>query len=116
MSGLDKGMPLARSTEQALGASLLREELPLPVCMLRNGALRVNSQTLRAFLAAVADETDADIVLCPHGKTTMSPALFRRQLDDGCWGITLATIHQVRVARRFGVPRILLANQLVGRH
>src|SRR3546814_17889890 len=43
----------------------------------------------------------------------MSPQLFARQLDDGAWGITLATLHQVAVARRHGVPRILLTNQIV---
>ncbi|MDT0320962.1 alanine racemase [Streptomyces millisiae] len=51
--------------------------------------------------------------LAPHGKTTMAPQLFQRQLDHGAWGITVAVPHQARVARAFGVPRIFLANQLV---
>jgi D-serine dehydratase len=55
------------------------------------------------------------VQLAPHGKTTMSPQLFQRQLLDGAWGITLATVFQVQVARRFGVSRILMANELVGR-
>ncbi len=45
----------------------------------------------------------------------MSPALFERQLADGAWGMTLATVQQVRVARANGIGRIVLANQLVGR-
>ncbi|MFE9253167.1 amino acid deaminase [Streptomyces sp. NPDC007088] len=49
----------------------------------------------------------------PHGKTSMAPQLFARQLERGAWGITLAVPHQVRVARAFGVPRIFLANELV---
>jgi D-serine deaminase-like pyridoxal phosphate-dependent protein len=49
----------------------------------------------------------------PHGKTSMAPGLFARQLQHGAWGITLAVPHQVRVARAFGVPRIFLANELV---
>ncbi|MDB5961723.1 MAG: serine deaminase, partial [Massilia sp.] len=49
------------------------------------------------------------------GKTTMSPQLFGAQLANGAWGITLASATQVRVAQRFGVRRVLLANQLVGR-
>ena len=53
--------------------------------------------------------------MAPHGKTTMSPALFERQLADGAWGMTLATVQQVRVARSNGIGRIVLANQLVGR-
>lgn len=49
----------------------------------------------------------------PHGKTTMAPELFRRQIEHGAWGITLAVPHQVRVARAFGVRRVFLANELV---
>ncbi len=57
----------------------------------------------------------AGVSIAPHGKTTMSPQLFARQLDDGAWAITLATAQQVRVARTYGCARIVLANQLVGR-
>jgi D-serine dehydratase len=55
------------------------------------------------------------VKIAPHGKTTMSPQLFARQLADGAWGMTFATADQIRVARRFGVARIILANELVGR-
>lgn len=51
--------------------------------------------------------------LAPHGKTTMAPQLFARQLDAGCWGITAATIAHLRTYRAFGVATIVLANQLV---
>lgn len=44
----------------------------------------------------------------------MAPQLFQRQFDDGAWGMTAATATHVRTYRRFGVPRVLLANQLVG--
>ncbi|WP_016907743.1 amino acid deaminase [Streptomyces xiaopingdaonensis] len=53
------------------------------------------------------------LAFAPHGKTSMAPALFRRQLALGAWGITLAVPHQVRVARAFGMERIFLANELV---
>ncbi|MFF9159582.1 amino acid deaminase [Streptomyces longwoodensis] len=53
------------------------------------------------------------LAFAPHGKTTMAPQLFRRQLERGAWGITLAVPHQVRVARAFGVRRVFLANELV---
>lgn len=53
--------------------------------------------------------------LAPHGKTTMAPQLFARQLDAECWGITAATIAHVRAYRAFGVATIVLANQLVDR-
>ncbi|MFJ8024888.1 amino acid deaminase [Streptomyces sp. NPDC096311] len=61
-------------------------------------------------------ETYADrhgLVFAPHGKTSMAPQLFWRQIEHGAWGITLAVPHQVRVAREFGIERIFLANELV---
>ncbi|MFF4832137.1 amino acid deaminase [Streptomyces sp. NPDC001315] len=53
------------------------------------------------------------LAFAPHGKTSMAPQLFRRQIEHGAWGITLAVPHQVRVARAFGVERVFLANELV---
>ncbi|MFJ2812318.1 MULTISPECIES: amino acid deaminase [unclassified Streptomyces] len=53
------------------------------------------------------------LLFAPHGKTSMAPQLFQRQIEHGAWGITLAVPHQVRVARAFGVQRIFLANELV---
>jgi D-serine deaminase-like pyridoxal phosphate-dependent protein len=53
------------------------------------------------------------LAFAPHGKTSMAPRLFRRQIEHGAWGITLAVPHQVRVAREFGVGRVFLANELV---
>jgi len=91
------------------GWNLLREDLPLPVAVLRASALAHNSRWMRGFLEHF------DVRLCPHGKTTMAPQLFARQLGDGAWGITVATVQQLMVCRRFGAPRVLMANQLVGR-
>jgi D-serine deaminase-like pyridoxal phosphate-dependent protein len=53
--------------------------------------------------------------LMPHGKTTMAPQLWQRQLDTGSIGITLATMGQVRTARSFGLDSIMLANAVVDR-
>jgi D-serine dehydratase len=77
--------------------------------VLRDSGIRHNSRWMRAFLQR------HDVALCPHGKTTMAPQLFARQLEDGAFGITVATVQQMRVCRRFGVPRVLMANQLGGR-
>jgi len=88
--------------------NVLREDLPLPLCVLRASALERNLTSFQQFSAA------AGVLLCPHGKTTMAPALFRRQLDAGSWGLTFATGPQVRAAREHGVPRIFYANELVG--
>ncbi|MEU6057302.1 amino acid deaminase [Streptomyces sp. NPDC047097] len=53
------------------------------------------------------------LAFAPHGKTSMAPQLFDRQLAYGAWGITAAVPHQARVYRAFGVRRIFLANELV---
>ncbi|MEU1017388.1 amino acid deaminase [Streptomyces sp. NPDC005900] len=53
------------------------------------------------------------LAFAPHGKTSMAPQLFARQIEHGAWGITLAVPHQVHVARAFGISRIFLANELV---
>ncbi|MGV9450823.1 amino acid deaminase [Streptomyces sp. NPDC003635] len=53
------------------------------------------------------------LAFAPHGKTSMAPQLFRRQIEHGAWGITLAVPHQVWVAREFGIERVFLANELV---
>lgn len=81
----------------------------LPAAVLRQSALEHNSRWMRRFIERTG------VKLCPHGKTTMSPDLMRMQLEHGAWGITAATASHVRVYRRHGIQRVLLANQLVGR-
>jgi D-serine dehydratase len=90
------------------GWNVLRQDLNLPLAVLRATALRHNVDWMSRFTRA------SGVQLCPHGKTTMSPQLFDAQLRAGAWGITAATIGHVQIYRRFGVKRILLANQLVG--
>lgn len=93
----------------AKGWNVLREDLPLPLAVLRQSALRHNGHWMREFL------TRSGAVIAPHGKTTMSPQLFRDQLADGAWAMTVATTQQLRVCRDFGIDRVVLANQLIGR-
>jgi D-serine dehydratase len=100
------GLPLREVGRQ--GWNLLRGDLPLPVALIKASALSHNSRWMRSFLEHFG------VAICPHGKTTMAPQLFARQLADGAWGITVATVQQLRVCRRFGVQRVVLANQLVG--
>ncbi|WP_069884681.1 amino acid deaminase [Streptomyces luteocolor] len=76
--------------------------------------LALSAERLEHNLALM--ETYAErhgLAFAPHGKTSMAPQLFARQQERGAWGITLAVPHQVRVARRFGIGRIFLANELV---
>jgi D-serine dehydratase len=89
------------------GWNLLRGDLPFPVAVLRTSAIDHNSGWMDRF------RKEQGVELCPHGKTTMSPHLFRRQLSDGAWGITVATPQQLRIARAYGVGRVIMANQLV---
>lgn len=92
-----------------LGLSVLDGDLPWPAALIRRDALEHNARWMREFVGR------AGVSLCPHGKTSMSPQLFDRQLRDGCWGITVATASQLRTCRHYGVQRLLLANQLIGR-
>ncbi len=89
--------------------NLLREDLSLPVAVLREEKVLQNLNWMQQFM------TTYDVKLAPHGKTTMAPKLFDLQLRDGAWGITLATAHQSFIAWQHGVRRVLMANQLVGR-
>ena len=57
----------------------------------------------------------AGVRLAPHGKTTMAPQLIGRQLEAGAWGVTAATVGQVQVYRSFGIPRIMIANEVTDR-
>lgn len=78
-----------------------------PLMVLRASALDRN-------IAALSDFTERHgLLFAPHGKTSMAPALIQRQLDAGAWGVTAATANQVLDYRRFGVRRVLLANQLL---
>ncbi|WP_233846945.1 amino acid deaminase [Paraburkholderia sp. HD33-4] len=90
--------------------NLLAEDVSLPAAVLYEDRVEHNLKWMQAFVA------EYGVKLAPHGKTTMAPQLFRRQLEAGAWGITLATAHQVRAAYHGGVSRVLMANQLVGRH
>jgi D-serine deaminase-like pyridoxal phosphate-dependent protein len=78
-----------------------------PIATLSTSAIDHNVGVLAAWCA------DNDLLLAPHGKTTMMPALFARQLAAGAWAMTAATPWQVRMYKAQGVNRVLLANELV---
>lgn len=91
------------------GWNLLQEDVSLPVAVLSSSRVQHNINWMKSFISTYG------LKLAPHGKTTMSPALFHQQLAHGAWGITLATAPQVQAAYHFGVRRVIMANQLVGR-
>jgi len=111
---LNKGLgyftrPLEPGSVPGFAWNLLREDLSLPSAVLYQDRLMHNLAWMRDFISAYA------VLLAPHGKTTMAPRLFQMQIKEGAWGITLATAHQTLVAHTYGVRRVLMANQLVGK-
>ena len=89
------------------GWSIFDPDVPYPIAVMFASAIDHNSKTLVAYCSR------RGVSFAPHGKTTMSPALFRRQIDDGAWAITAATTWQASVMRAPGVERVLIANQVV---
>jgi D-serine deaminase-like pyridoxal phosphate-dependent protein len=77
-----------------------------PLLTLQQAAVEHNVAALARYCR------DRGVLLAPHGKSTMAPGLHARQLASGAWALTAAAVHQVAVYRSFGVPRILLANEL----
>ena len=98
------GSPWTPAGLAAAGFNALRD-LPTPFAMLRQGALDHNAGVMGRWCA------DNGVLLAPHGKTTMAPALWKLQFEHGTWALTVALPHQAVTAHRFGVRRILLANE-----
>jgi D-serine dehydratase len=107
--GMVPGTSIQLNDALRLQWNLLEEDVSLPAAVLYADRIEHNLKWMQAFVG------EYGVKLAPHGKTTMAPQLFRRQLETGAWGITLATAHQVRAAYRGGVHRVLMANQLVGK-
>lgn len=103
-------MACSMTAEQvaAKGWNLLADDLSLPTAVLYDDKLTNNLRWMQQFVEAYG------VRLAPHGKTSMAPKLFARQLQMGAWGITMATAQQCHVAQAHGVRRVLMANQLVG--
>ena len=107
-----KGYPLAAkpcpvSQLGERGWNLLDDVLSYPVAVLRRSALAHNLAWMQDFVQRKG------VALAPHGKTTLSPELFRMQLQAGAWGLTFANVHQLRVGLSAGATNAIIANQLV---
>ena len=100
--------PLPIADVGAAGWRLLAGDLPFPQAVILESAIAHNHQWMRDFTAATG------VLLAPHGKTTMAPQIFAQQLAAGAWGITVATVQQLAICARFGVRRVIMANQLIG--
>lgn len=115
LDGMTKGLPLAgRSLRLGdvgrQGWNVLAGDMTVPLLTLRESAVRKNARVMRSFLQ------HAGVSLAPHGKTMMSPQLYRLMLEEGgAWGITAATVQQAAVVAASGAPNVILANEVVGR-
>lgn len=110
LTARDKGIPeraIGLTVDEFLATGPRLSEFWTPLIALDDAAMRDNVSVMAEWTSARGLE------LMPHGKTTMAPALWQRQLDAGCPGITLATMGQVRTGRTFGLAEILLANAVV---
>jgi len=108
-----KGLPFSEKTmklnEIALqGWSILKGDMPMPLATLKASVIESNSRWMRYFTKKYGAH------IAPHGKTSMSPQLFKRQLDDGAWAITVANVYQLRLCIKWGIKRVFLANQVAG--
>jgi D-serine deaminase-like pyridoxal phosphate-dependent protein len=93
--------------DAAMPSALFDGGFVWPALVAKRAALEHNIATMAQYC------TQHGFSHAPHGKTTMSPTLFEAQLRAGAWAITVATPHQLLAARKFGVPRVVFANQLV---
>jgi len=105
----DKNWSPALAEAQCHGPEVDLEltELSTPLFTLDLGDLEHNITTMRDWVARQGAS------LAPHGKTTMCPALWKWQLGQGSWAITVANEAQLRVARDAGVPRVVVANEFL---
>jgi D-serine dehydratase len=106
-----KGFPLGQPPTPLveigrLGWRLSGPELTYPIALLRTSALTGNLATMRRYCR------EAGVELAPHAKTTMVPEFVADQLDAGAWAMTAAVPRQAVQLWDFGVPRVLLANEV----
>ena len=111
-SQLDKGIPFDFDYDAAIASgarvNILEEALHFPLLVLRESALAYNLNAMAEWCAA------NNFLIAPHGKTTMTPRIFERQIQAGAWAITVATASQAAICVETGIRRIVIANQVVG--
>jgi len=110
LTARDKGLParaIGSTAAEFLATRPRLDEFWTPLIALDDAAMNANVATMSAWCA------ERGLEIMPHGKTTMAPALWKRQTDAGATGITLATMGQVRTGRDLGLDSIMLANAAV---
>jgi D-serine deaminase-like pyridoxal phosphate-dependent protein len=110
LSWADKGIPpelWGRTVAEVAAQHLSLSRFPTPLVTLSAPGLRHNVTTMATWCA------ERDLDLAPHGKTTMAPQLWAKQLAAGAWAITVANLAQLAVARAFAISRVLVANAVI---
>ncbi|MFI5937126.1 alanine racemase [Actinoplanes sp. NPDC051494] len=103
-------MPEGRVSARDFAAarhSLFDGSFTWPLLVVRDAAVRANIATMAEYARRHG------FSFAPHAKTSMAPSLLNAQLEAGAWAQTVATASQALVLRRLGVPRILIANQVL---
>ena len=100
----DKSFPAALIGRAVEDLQAPLAEFSTPLLALQDSAITHNLQVMARWAA------ERGLELMPHGKTTMAPALWHRQLAAGATGITVATPWQAEIALRAGVPTVQIAN------
>ncbi|ALE07660.1 amino acid deaminase [Arthrobacter sp. ERGS1:01] len=104
-----KAVPAAAHGQSAGGyvnSGVHLADLQTPLLTLDAAVMAANVDRMARWCA------EKGVLLAPHGKTTMAPQLWRQQLENGAWGITLANASQLRVGHAFGLRRVMVANTL----
>ncbi|UEJ81866.1 alanine racemase [Brachybacterium halotolerans subsp. kimchii] len=100
----DKSFPAALVGRDVADLDAPLAEFSTPLFVLDREAMDHNLATMAAWTR------ERGLELMPHGKTTMAPTLWHRQLAAGATGITVATPWQAGVALRAGIPTVQIAN------
>jgi D-serine deaminase-like pyridoxal phosphate-dependent protein len=105
--GIPGGSRIAPSEIRGQRWNILNGDLPFPLLIIKERALEHNLRIMAEWC------NRNGLLLAPHGKTTMSPQIFERQIDHGAWAMTVASVAQAAICQRFGITRIIIANQVV---
>ena len=73
-------------------ANLLNEDVCLPAAVIKLSSLENNI----AWMQNYADARGVSVA--PHGKTTMTPWIFQRQVAQGAWAVGVGSAWQAKVA------------------
>jgi D-serine dehydratase len=105
--GLPAGARIAPNEARGQRWNILNGDLPLPLLVIKERALAHNLQAMAEWCGRNG------LLLAPHGKTTMCPQIFERQIEHGAWAMTVASAAQAAICLRFGITRIFIANQVI---